>query len=189
MKLGLAFFSSSRKSLYGGLLKQSQVNGLNQLASSWEIYGDDDKRRFAYVLATAFHETAKTMEPIHERGGKAYFTRLYEHRKDLGNTLPGDGAKFHGRGYVQITGRRNYRYWSRKLGIDLIDFPDLTLNPVHAGRIIVQGMMDGTFTGKKLADYINAEDCDFVVARRIVNGLDKASLIAGYARLFEAALS
>lgn len=188
MKLGTPFFSSARKALFGGSLKQSQVDGLNQLASSWEVYGDSDLRRFAYVLATALHETGKTMEPIHEKGGTAYFTRHYEGRKDLGNTQKGDGAKYHGRGFVQITGRRNYRDWSRRLGVDLLGIPDLALNPVHAGRIIVQGMMEGTFTGKELADYINADECDFVGARRIINGTDRASLIAGYAKSFLAAL-
>jgi len=74
--------------------------------------------------------------PIPERGGAAYFTRLYEGRKDLGNTEPGDGARYHGRGFIQITGRENYRVFGTRLGLDLIGNPDGALEPVAAARIL-----------------------------------------------------
>lgn len=59
------------------------------------------------MLATTKHETASTMQPIDEYGDSAYFTQMHENRSDLGNTEPGDGARFHGRGFVQLTGRLN----------------------------------------------------------------------------------
>lgn len=112
----------------------------------------------------------------------------YEGRKDLGNTQKGDGKRFLGRGFVQITGRRNYEDWSKRLGLDLIGTPSLAEKPAIAARILVEGMVKGTFTGKKLQDYINSDGCDYEGARRVVNGTDRAKLIAGYAAGFEAAL-
>lgn len=187
MKLSSSFFSSVRRDLFGGSLSQSQVDGMILLADAWSKYGNEDPRCLAYVLATAYHETAKTMEPIHEKGGKTYFTKHYEHRLDLGNIHKGDGAKYHGRGYVQITGRRNYRDWSKRLGIDLEHDPDLAVSPLYASRIIAEGMAKGTFTGRRLGDYID-EEADFKGARRVINGNDRASLIASHAEHFLSAL-
>ena len=93
-----------------------------------------------------------------------------------------------GRGLIHITGRRNYADWSQRLGVDLISHPELAEQLDHAARILVEGMVKGTFTGKKLQDHINSHQRDFVGARRIVNGTDKAALIAGYAEKFAVAL-
>ena len=62
------------------------------------------------------------------------------------------------------------------------------MNKNHAVKIMVQGMKDGWFTGKKLSDYINQSQKDYVGARRIINGTDKDKLISGYAETFEKAL-
>ena len=90
------------------------------------------------AAATVAVETARTFRPIHEMGGPAYFTHLYEGREDLGNTQPGDGAKFHGRGFIQITGRANYHDFGVALGLFLEDSPDLALEPVNAARILAR---------------------------------------------------
>lgn len=187
MTLSPEFFAGVRKTLFHGKLSQGQVDGLQELTAAWGASGDGDARKLAYVLATALHETAATMQPIHERGSQNYFKR-YDGRKDLGNTEKGDGYRFRGRGYVQLTGRRNYADWSKRIDADLVGNPDLALDPKIAGQIAIKGMMLGTFTGKKLGDYIGAT-ADYRNARRIINGLDRASLIAGYAREFEKALS
>lgn len=145
------------------------------------------RNQCAYVLATAWHETG-AYRYMREVWGPTAAQKRYESRKDLGNTVKGDGKKFLGRGFVQITGRRNYADWSKRLGIDLIKQPQLAEQPDTAARIIVDGMMLGTFTGKTLADYITLTKSDFHGARRIVNGTDKAELIAGYAIKFDALL-
>ncbi len=166
-----------------GALSQEQVDGFNTL-----IKASDDLpvRHQAYVLATAWHETAHTMQPIYERGPRGYFEK-YEPGtklgKVLGNTKDGDGFKYRGRGYVQLTGRRNYALAGTKLGINLLDHPDKALEAEVAARIIVAGMSDGWFTGKKMADYSVYGDM-----RRVVNGTDKAATIATYAITFEKGL-
>jgi hypothetical protein len=127
------------------------------------------------------------MQPITEYGGRSYFDR-YEGRRDLGNTVAGDGYKFRGRGYVQLTGRRNYTLAGGKLGVDLVASPDRALEPTLAAAIMFLGMSEGWFTGKELGDYINAAGADYLNARRIINGTDRALLIAGYAEAFHKAL-
>lgn len=179
------FFSRIRRALYRDGLPQQAVDGLNALLDAAPKAWPADW--LAYALATAYHETAHTMQPIREKGGNRYFSR-YEGRKDLGNTNPGDGVKYHGRGYVQITGRSNYADWGKRLGVDLIGKPDLAMQPRYAMRILWEGMDKGTFTGKGLRAYTKSGELDFVAARRIINGTDKAREIAAIAEAFEDAL-
>ena len=90
---------------------------------------------------------------------------------------------------VMITGRANYAKFSKILGIDLVTHPDWAILPVNASKIAVYGIMQGIFTGKKLSDYINCTTCNYAQERRVINGMDKADLIANYAKQFELALS
>lgn len=149
------------------------------------------RNQAAYVLATCWHESAHLIRPIYERGARDYFnkyepgTRIGEM---LGNDHAGDGYLYRGRGYVQLTGRANYAKAGAKLGLDLIRLPDLALVPANAAQILVVGMLDGWFTGKSLSSYITLSSSDFVNARRIINGVDRADLIAGYAREYDALL-
>lgn len=147
---------------------------------------DTDRRKLAYCLATFKWETAHTMQPIDERGGDAYFNRRYGPQtsvgKMLGNTKAGDGALYHGRGYVQITGRNNYAKAKKLTGVDLISEPNRAKEPDLAYQIAIQGMMDGWFTGKKLSNYFLGDNADYLNARRIINGQDQAEKIAEIAR-------
>src|SRR5690606_31284170 len=133
------------------------------------------RNQMAYVLATAYHETAHTMKPIIEMGSEKYLRskKYWPHV---------------GRGYVQITWLVNYKKASDKLGVDFVEKPDLLLKPEYAAPILLVGMKEGWFTGKKLSDYITLQKSDFKNARRIVNGTDKADLIAGYAKQYDKAL-
>ena len=178
-----AFFDAVRSSMFGGSLSQDVVDDLHAILAAWSLYGDGDPNKLAYLLGTAFHESDRF------KGMEEYASgRLYEGRKDLGNTVAGDGVKFKGHGFVQITGRRNYTDWSRRLGVDLLENPKRVSERPIAARILVQGSMLGTFTGKKLGDYIRPGKVDFTNARRVINGTDKASLIKGYAEKFAAAV-
>jgi putative chitinase len=181
------FFAGYRQKI--GRLSQSQVEGLDDLLSFVESDESmEDERHIAYVLATTLHECAATWKPIKERGGVAYLSK-YEGRKDLGNTQKGDGVKYAGRGFTQITGRANYTYFAMRLDVDLVENPDLALQPKIAYQIMSIGMLEGKFTGKALDDYINDSKTDYKGARRVINAMDKAALIASYAVKFEAILT
>lgn len=178
-----AFFHSVLQSF--GPLAQNQVSGIETLLAATEGL---PLRHRAYVLATAWHETGPASSKLHmtprrEIWGPTPAQQRYEGRADLGNTQPGDGKRFMGRGYVQITGRANYAKASKLIGKDMVTNPDLALDPKSAAKIIVHGMSHGWFTGKKMADFLN-----FTEMRRVVNGNDKAEDIAKHAVKFEAAL-
>ncbi|WP_299192282.1 glycoside hydrolase family 19 protein [uncultured Erythrobacter sp.] len=197
-----AFFDACRSSVMGPKLDQREVSGTNDviggldgLPVSWA----------AYALATAWHETAHTMHPVREAywlsasAAKRYFMRMYDpsgKRPKLaranGNVRVGDGPKFCGRGYVQLTWANNYKKAGKRIGVDLYDHPELALDPNNAALIMRYGMVEGWFTGRAFKTYLPssgmAKRSAFYQARRIINGLDKASLIAGYAIEFQAAL-
>jgi putative chitinase len=190
------FFSSIRRNLFSGRVGKRQVEGLNAILNRWEGgAGTTDTRQLAYILATAYHETARTLQPIKERGGPAYLRQNYDvggNRPRLaranGNTQPGDGSRFAGRGFVQLTWRNNYRRVGQKIGIDLESAPQLALQLETAATILIRGMCEGWFTGRKLTHYFNATTEDWINARRIVNGIDRARIIGSYAKLFMSAL-
>ncbi|MGA0555428.1 glycoside hydrolase family 19 protein [Larkinella sp. VNQ87] len=181
-----------------GKLTQPLVDALDFLIDQIEqderfSATEKDRRQLAYCLATFKWETAHTMEPIDEFGTTERFNRLYGPEtkvgKMLGNTQPGDGARFKGRGYVQLTGRSNYRRAGAFTNVDLIENPDLAKRPELAYRIAVQGMKEGWFTGKKLDQFIKKnQPPEYEKARAIINGTDKAQTIADMARRFDEVL-
>ncbi len=191
------FFEYVRLHLFDGGMSTKQVAGVRSILTAWSAkHAADDDRYLAYMLGTTHHETGRTMQPIQEAGGSSYFQKMYDPQgqrpdvaKQLGNTQAGDGVKFHGRGYVQLTGRANYTKWAAKTGWPLADNPYLALEPDIATVILMEGMIAGSFTGKKLADYFNAGREDWVGARRIINGQDRAELVASYAMKYYAATS
>ncbi len=190
-----------RNDLLGPTLSTDEVTGLNALTGAF-AEADWPIAFAAYGLATAYLETAHTMLPIKEMGGEAYFRRMYDITGTrpkvaaaLGNTQPGDGVLFAGRGYPQLTGRTNYAKADTQLGLGgaLLRNPDLAMRPDIAAKIMVRGMQFGWFTGRKLADYLpiasKATIGQFRPARKIVNGSDRADDIAGFALVFQDALA
>lgn len=193
------FFNGLRTTkLFGAMLDQSEVDGLNAILSA---AAGLDVQSTAYMLATAYWETAHTMQPVKEANWLTpeqqarYFARMYDPtgmRPDvarrLGNTQPGDGAKYCGRGYVQLTGRGNYAKADHELGIASIANPDVMLQPGPAAQAMRRGMAEGWFTGRRLSDYF-PRGGGYTQARRIINGMDHASDIADIAQVFETRLS
>lgn len=168
-------------------LTPKNVNGFNFLidkALERKLHLDD----FSYILATTWHETASTMQPIREYGkGKG---RKYG--------KPGKyGQVPYGRGYVQLTWDFNYERADKELGLKgkLLKNFDLALDPEVASLILFTGMKEGWFTGKGLNDYLDHVDegdkedlREFANARRIINGTDKQIKIGKEALIFEKAL-
>lgn len=191
-------FDYLRRAPFGGRISETQVKGVNAILDAWDKYGDDDLRKLAYILATAFHETAATMQPVREGLAKSdasarRILKKYRYSKpdqvSKGeNTLPKTGHAYYGRGYVQITWADNYQRLGARLGIPLHANPDLALDCGIAAQILVVGMMEGLFTTRKLKQFFSAKVNDPVDARRIVNGKDKQHLIAGHHQAFLGAL-
>jgi hypothetical protein len=98
---------------------------------------DDVGDRIA-VLATVLTEVGPRLRPVNEHGDPGYFARLYDGRADLGNLNRGDGARFHGRGYIQLTGRSNYRTYGRRIDVPLERRPDLALRPAVGARVLTE---------------------------------------------------
>ena len=167
---------------YFGRLNQSQVDGLEFLLSKFDNE-NFSAEQVAYMLATVKWETAHTFQPIEERGGYNYFKYLIG-KLGIRNLI--EANKFKGRGYIMITGRTNFEKFSLIMGIDFITNPELVREPENAYKIMIYGFVNGTFTGKKITDYIDGDKLDYFNARKIINGLDKASLIQRYAeKIFE----
>lgn len=190
------FFAAARVGILGPTLDDQEVSGCGAIL---DAVADQPLSWRAYALATAYHETAHTMQPIKEFGGPKYLTRMYDPlgargvmARKMGNTTPGDGIKYCGRGYVQLTWKNNYVKAGAKLGRDLVNNPDLAMRPDIAAAIMRQGMIEGWFTGKLFASYLPAlgaaSIAQFQAARRIINGTDKALLIAQYALRFQDSL-
>ena len=165
------FFDSVRATLFKGSLSAGQVDGMTRILDEWNRSQIPDLRFLAYMLATTFHETAFTMQPIREMGDEAYLrSKLY--------------YPWVGEGLVQVTWKENAAKFGATAPGQLMAWP-LCLKPLF------DGMLKGMFAKHKetglpirLADYFNATTDDPVNARRIINGTDKANTIAHYHGLF-----
>ena len=181
-----AFYDTLRAQI--GSLNKGQVDGINLILDEWKSRNDVNVQEFAYLLGTAYWESGKTMQPVRE----AFYIKgdAEAWRKRNLRYYP-----YYGRGLVQLTWDYNYRKASQLYGKDFVANPDLALDPVYAVKIIFDGMVNGWFTGKALDDYIDdtdesdSEDLkEYIAARRIVNGTDKATEIGKLSLKFEKAI-
>lgn len=183
-----AFYDSIRATLFAGKISGKQFEGMEAILSEYSNRCINDLRKLAYVLATAYHETAKTMQPIAEYGkgrGYDYGKKLKMSRQPYSTP----NHIYYGRGHIQLTWYENYYSMGKKMGIDLLNNPDLMLTMSVSISAMFTGMINGMFTGKRLGDYFTADKTDPVNARKIVNGLDAAGKIKGYYELFYGALT
>ena len=197
-----SFFDYVRGHLFDGSLKPSQVEGLTAILNRWEGFmAAADDRWLAYILATAHHETGRTMQPVREtfaatddaaikilekayKAGKLAWVKHPPYwRRDA------DGKSWLGRGLVQLTHKFNYERMSTATGVDLVARPELAMDLATSVEIIFHGMVHGSFTGKKLVDYFAGANQNWEDARRIINGNDKKQLVASYGREYYAAIS
>jgi predicted chitinase len=89
------------------------------------------------TLATIKVETG-IFKPIYEQGSYNYFVSNYGSRSDLGNETDEDGYTYRGRGFIQITGKANYAHYSQALRVNLLNNPDLALDPIVSSEILAQ---------------------------------------------------
>lgn len=119
---------------FSGKLAAAQANIINQvspvLAPTLEAFEINTRLRIAHFLAQTCHESAGFRTTEEFASGDAY-----EGRKDLGNTQPGDGRRYKGRGLLQLTGRANYREYGKTLGIDLEGNPKAAADPALSLKI------------------------------------------------------
>jgi len=173
------FYKKFRKQF--GKLSQLQVDGIEAIFNEWERLRLSDLRWLAYILATAWHETAKTMQPIEEFGkgrGKRYGNKI----KHSGVSYIFPNKIYYGRGHVQLTWYENYELMGKLIGVNLLKNPELALVMENSIKIMFEGMLRGAssfgdFTGRSLEQYFNEKTNDPIGARRIINGTDKAQLI------------
>lgn len=186
------FYKTIREKKLFSKLTTKHVYGMDAILDYWALSGYTDLRWLAYMLATTYHETAFTMQPIEEYGkgkGKPYGKKI----KHSGMKYDCPDKIYFGRGAVQLTWFENYELMGRLLGIDLLNFPEKALELDTATKILFEGMTRGSssfgdFTGKCLELYFNETKEDWINSRRIINGIDKAVAISGYGKKFLSAL-
>lgn len=187
LSLSTAGWEILRQQLFKGVISNDAFKCINMLIEKSQNYGVLQLEQIAYILATAFHETDATMKPIEEYGkgkGKPYGTYT-----DLdGSHYKGLPHLYYGRGLAQLTWLTNYLKMKRITGVDLVNNPEKALDLDIAIIVIIVGMRDGIFTTRKLETYVNSKKTDYLNARRVVNGTDKAEKIAKYAEIFATAL-
>ncbi len=194
------FFSAVRKKPFGGRMSEGQVQGAELVLDTYfKRVAERDLRHLAYMLATSYHETAATMQPVRETlapsdeaairildrafaAGRLGQVKAPYWRRD------GEGKSWLGRGLVQLTHRRNYEAMSLLAGVDLVARPERAMEAETSATILIEGMLKGSFTGRRLSNYFSDTREDWTGARAIINGRDRAGLIADHAQAFLAAL-
>ena len=196
-------FLSAAKAAFGAL-NDSQIAGIDDIlatcgAAKWGV------AFAANALGTAWLETAERMQPVHEAfwvkqpARDRYYKKMYDitgerpaKARELGNLTPGDGVKYHGRGYPQTTGKVNYQKMEDHFGVPFVADPDLMLDPKHAAKVMVFAMETGGFTGQKLGRYLPTAGPGTALqhkqARQVINGRDRWDDLSSYAMKFQAAL-
>ncbi len=159
-------------------LNEVQKSNLQLILTECESYSLS-KEQTAYVIATSWHECKLIpCEEIGKGKGKPYGKKIKYNR----STYTTPDKIYFGRGFVQLTWYELYERFGKLLNIDLLNNPELAMQPLISAEILVLGMCKGMFTGAKLSTFINDSRTDFIGARRIINGKDKAELIASYAK-------
>lgn len=128
------------------------------LGPAFQKYGITTRRRAAMAVAQFAHESAGFRTTTEYASGTAY-----EGRADLGNVRPGDGPRFKGRGFIQITGRANYRAVSKALGVDFLADPKRLATPAYAAKA-------SCWWWKNAGCNTIADRGDFVALTRRING-------------------
>ena len=174
------FYASVRHGILGPTIEPNELAGCEAILTAM---AGTPLSHCAYALATAYHETARTMQPVRE----AYWLSEAWRKANL-RYWP-----WYGRGFVQLTWQKNYERADKELGLldSLIHNADWAMELPIAAQIMRRGMEEGWFTAHTLAKHLPERlgtEPQFEGARRIINGTDKAASIAAYAMQFQDAL-
>lgn len=154
----------------GASMEQKRGVAVDAILAACVKNNVNDLSHQAYILATAYHET-NLGQFMKELWGPTAAQLGYEGRSDLGNSQEGDGFRYRGRGFVQITGRHNYTKYGKLFKKDFVNKPELVETPSIAAEILVRGMSEIGFTGRGLlADLGLDGDFDWFNARGLING-------------------
>ena len=144
--------------------------------------GMTDRASRIAAVATVVTEVGPNFRPIREYGRRPYFSHMYDGRRDLGNTRPGDGARYYGRGYIQLTGRANYRAYGKRLGVDLEKRPGMALRTDVGARVLADyfkehGVADSARRGqwRDVRRKVNGGLNGWTRYKRVVSSLERAS--------------
>jgi len=190
------FFAYVRNAPFGGRLTRAQIAGMEAMLAAWQTHGDGDLRKLANGFAQCFRETGGRMVPVREgfalstAGAIAALNRAWKAGRLGQVSKPYWRDGWFGRGRIQATHLDNYKFVQQKTGLDCVGNPDVLLTEQADAKVFWPSLFEGWWTrGRhKFSTYFNDTTDDPKGARRIVNGNDKAALIAGYHRQFLDAL-
>lgn len=191
------FYTYARRSPFGGRLSREQIAGMEAMFTAWDKHGDGDLRKLANGLAQCFHETGGRMVPVRETFAASTAQAIARLDAAWKAGRLGQVSKpywrdgWFGRGRLQTTHYDNYLYAHHRTGLDCVNNPDVLLTEEGDAKVFWPSLFQGWWTrGRhRLGMYFNATVDDPKGARRIVNGTDKASLIATYHKAFLDALN
>lgn len=169
-KLDNADFFSSLRRVLKTRFNAEQVVAIIHILKECDNEGITDKNMVAYVLATSWHESRfRSISEIRAKPNSQIW-------KWQNRYWP---SGFYGRGLPQLTWYRNYKYFSKIVGIDLVKHPDRVLEPAIGAKILVHGMFHGKFSGVALSKFFPKNGTpDWIGARKIVNGTFQADRVA-----------
>lgn len=186
-------FYDAISSLFPNGISDNQQSGIEALLSGCDLFGVTDQRMRAYILGTCYWETGRTMQPIEEygKGTGHLYGKMF---KQNGQPYTSLNHIYYGRGFTQNTWFDNYEMltnqnYAKAKGWDFLNNPELLLQVEPSVWATIHCMWNGSYTGVGLKTYFNDARTDYVNARKIINGLDQAEKIAGFAQTFATALA
>ncbi len=158
---GIMFYSAENLHTVFPYANQEYLQILTENDDILNKFEINTPSRVSHFLAQVGHESAG-FKYVRELGNRAYFQR-YEGRADLGNNRPGDGYAYRGRGFIQLTGRANYKRYGEYLGLDLVNNPELAADPQVALLIAAK-----YWSIKNLNQFADRDDINTITKR--ING-------------------
>ena len=197
-----AFFDIIRYSIFNGKIPEKSVKGIEGILDAWEDTGETDQRQLACCLGHTWLEVGRNMYPVREgfattdQQAMSHVSKMFARgqiRRNYAIPDASTGLSAFGRGQIQLTWIENYIKAGQKLGLDLVNNPDMLLDPKISGQVVVRGCLEGWFRGdkggrQKLSRFFNDRTANWKGARNIVNGDKRGGELEYVGKLFFNAL-